>query len=315
MFPVLFRIPLDWFPGVEQGTYFPVRMFGVMVILGFLAGTWIVSRRLDKQGVMKSQDTFDFCFYLLAMGILGARVLYVLQNFDEFKGKFLSVFAIWEGGLVWYGGMVASTLFAFWWLWKKKLPVLKVADAAALGVCLALAIGRWGCFCAGDDYGTKITAQDGTPITSKEFAPWYAIQVPSADPDDWRYKIEHVNGMVRSYCETPREFRAPYFLHPVQLYSSIGNLAVFAILLLLVARIAKRPGIIAAWYLFLYPVNRFIVEFWRGDEDRGVNVLGTPLSFSQLFGIPIVLLGVVVLKAALAAPPPAPPAPPAATPA
>jgi phosphatidylglycerol:prolipoprotein diacylglycerol transferase len=293
MFPVLFKIPLPW----GEDNYFPIRMFGVMVILGFLAGTWVVSRRLKKQGVMESEQCFDFCFYLLAVGILGSRLLYILQNWSEFggKGKPWRVFAIWEGGLVWYGGMAASTLFAFWWLWKNKKPVLRCADAAAIGVSLALAVGRWGCFFAGDDYGKKVTAEDGTPIMSAEHAPWYAVQFP-----------RHEAGTRYEYSETPTNFCDPYWLHPVQIYMSIGNLIVFAALLA-IGRKAKRPGIVAAWYLFLYPVNRFIVEFWRGDEDRLDNVWGSGLSFSQLFGIPMVLLGIIVLRIALASPPPARP--------
>jgi phosphatidylglycerol:prolipoprotein diacylglycerol transferase len=284
MFPVLFRIPLPW----GEDNWFPIRMFGVMVILGFLVGASIIGRRLRRQGVRESADAFDFCFYLLAVGILGSRVLYVLQNFDEFRGRFFRIFAIWEGGLVWYGGMAASTVFAFWWLWRRKKPVLVVADAAAIGTSIALAIGRWGCFCAGDDYGRKIVAEDGSPVVSAEHAPWYAVQFPSRSAG-WRYE----------YGETPPSFRDPYWLHPVQLYMSIGNFVVF-LALLVVARRAKRPGIVAAAYLFLYPVNRFVVEYWRGDADRIDDVWGTGLSFSQVFGIPMVLLGIVVLRASLA---------------
>ena len=293
MFPVLFRIPLPW----GEDNYFPIRMFGVMVILGFLAGTYLVSRRLKRKGVMEPQDSFDFCFYLLAVGILGSRVMYIVQNFSEFQGKFFRIFAIWEGGLVWYGGMAASTLFAFAWLFKKKLPVMVCADAAAIGVSIGLAIGRWGCFFAGDDYGRKIVAPDGTPIQSADLAPWYAVQFPQHSAS-WRY----------AYSEAPSSFCAPYWVHPVQIYMSIGNLIVF-LALLVVAKQAKRPGIIAAWYLLLYPVNRFIVEFWRGDADRGVDVWGTGLSFSQMFGIPIVLLGIVVLRSSLSRTPDQPAAP------
>lgn len=282
MFPVLFRIPLPW----GEDNYFPIRMFGVMVILGFLAGTWVVSRRLKRQGLMESQEAFDFCFYLLAVGILGSRLTYIVQNFSEFQGQFFRIFKIWEGGLVWYGGMALSVVFAFWWLWKKKLPVLPCADAAALGVSIAHSIGRLGCFFAGDDYGRKILAEDGSPIESPEHAPWYAVQFPQHSAD-WRY----------AYSECPSSFCAPYWVHPVQIYMAIGNLIVF-LALLLVARRAKHPGIVAASYLFIYPVNRFIVEFWRGDADRGVDVWGTGLSFSQMFGIPMVLLGFVVLRAA-----------------
>ncbi len=291
MFPVLFRIPLPW---GDPNTYFPIRMFGVMVILGFLVGTWVISRRLKKQGILEPPETFDFCFYLLAVGIVGSRVLYVLQEYDKFRGHFFQVFAIWNGGLVWYGGLAASTVFAFWWLWKKKLPVLKVTDAAVLGVALALAIGRWGCFFAGDDYGAKIVDESGQAVTEAEKAPWYAVQFPRVEDKDadWRY----------TYSETPAGFQEPAWLHPVQIYMSLGNLVVFGALLLVAAK-ARRPGIVTVAYLFLYPVNRFVVEFWRGDEDRGVDVLGTGLSFSQLFGIPIVLLGILVLRIVTGRPP------------
>lgn len=299
MFPVLFRIPLPFDIGQpgDADDYFPIRMFGVMVILGFLAGTWVVSRRLKRLGVMEPQDAFDFCFYLLAVGIAGSRLVYILQNFDQFRGKLLRVFAIWEGGLVWYGGMACSVLFALWWLWKRKLPVLVCADAAALGVAIAHSIGRLGCFFAGDDYGKKIVAPDGSPIVSPEHAPWYAVQFPTRS-DGWRY----------AYSETPADFQAPYWLHPVQIYMAIGNLLVF-LALLFVAKRARRPGIVAASYLFLYPVNRFVVEFWRGDADRGEQLLGTPLSFSQLFGIPMVLLGILILRAARGKSPDPAPAP------
>ena len=299
MFPVLFEIPLGWLPWVADDFSFPIRMFGVMVILGFLAGTWVVGKRLKKLGVMESQDSFDFCFYLLAMGILGSRLLYVFQNWGQFagKGEPWRILYIWEGGLVWYGGMAASVLFAFWWLWKKKLPVLPCADAAAMGVAIAHAIGRIGCFFAGDDYGRQVLAEDGTPLQSPAPGPWYAVQFP-----------KHSAGPRYRYSETPADHCDPYWVHPVQIYMALGNLIVF-LCLLYIGRRAKRPGIVAASYLLIYPVNRFIVEFWRGDADRGEQVMGTPLSFSQMFGIPMVLLGFVVLRAALTRTPEATKAP------
>ena len=282
MFPVLFEIPLG------GSSRFPIRMFGIMVILGFLAGTWVIARRLEKQKILSRQDTFDFCFYMLALGILGARLLYVMQEFDQFKGRFLRIFQIWEGGLVWYGGFALSVCFAFWWTWKKKLPVLKVTDACALGLALSLAIGRWGCFCAGDDYGEMITDDNGEPITDESQAPWYAVQFPSRsdfpDPEaGWRYE----------YSETPTQFRSPYWLHPVQIYMSLSNLAVFGALTF-VSRVTSKPGAVAACYFLFYAVARFVVEFWRGDVDRGVDVFGTGLSFSQFAGIPIFLVGVAL---------------------
>ncbi|MCG3135610.1 MAG: Prolipoprotein diacylglyceryl transferase [Planctomycetes bacterium] len=301
MWPALFRIPIpEWFPEFLKpaGGYFPIRMFGVMVILGFLAGTWLASRRLAKRNIMTSEQTFDFCFYLLATGILGSRLCYVLQNFSDFEGRFFRIFAIWEGGLVWYGGMALATVFAFWWLWKHKLPVLVVTDAIAPGVALALAVGRWGCFFAGDDYGEFIRGADGNPITDAAQAPWYAVQFPvRGTTESWRF----------AYTETPPSHAAPYFLHPVQIYMSLKNLIVFGLLCVVGAR-AKRVGMITAAYLMLYPVARFVVERWRGDADRGLDVLDTGLSFSQFFGIFPFLIGVMVLRAAKSRPPETTPA-------
>ena len=290
MLPVLFKIPLPW---GDEGTAFPIRMFGVLVILGFLAGTWLVSRSLSKRGILDKESTFDFCFYLLLMGIVGSRLMYVIQEFGQFRGRFLKVFAIWEGGLVWYGGFALAALFAFHWLFKRKLPVLEITDACALGLALALAIGRWGCFCAGDDYGLRILAEDGSPIVLPEHAPWYAVQFPQAVADGGWPHYE--------YSECPPDYRAPFWLHPVQLYMSLANFVVLGGLLVIERLKAARgrPGMLTAGYLLLYPVARFVVEFWRGDLDRGVDVLGTGLSFSQAFGIPVFLVGVALLRRTL----------------
>ena len=163
-----------------------------------------------------------------------------------------------------------------------------------MGLALSLAVGRWGCFCAGDDYGAKITAMDGSPLVLREHAPWYAVQFPNPS-EGWRYQ----------YTETAAAFRAPYWLHPVQIYMSISNFVVLGLLFAIskLRAAANRPGVITAGYLMLYPVARFIVEFWRGDVDRGVDVLGTGMSFSQAFGIPIFLAGVALLRYALKRPP------------
>jgi phosphatidylglycerol:prolipoprotein diacylglycerol transferase len=207
----------------------------------------------------------------------------VLQNFDRFEGRGLDVLKIWEGGLVWYGGFALAALFTFFWLWKRKLPVLPVTDGLVLGLALALAVGRWGCFCAGDDYG-KVIAESGDQPT------WYAVQFPRA-ADGWRY----------AYSETPIEFRAPKWLHPVQLYMSLGNLLVFGALAG-IARLVRKPGVLTACYLMLYPLQRSIVETWRGDADRGVDYLETGLSFSQFFSIPVFLFGLLMLRYALSRP-------------
>lgn len=326
MWPVLFRIPIpSWFPEFlqPQGGYFPIRMFGVMVIAGFLGAYLMMKWRLRKVGVLRpsagpgtspppgtltKEDVFDFCFYLLAAGILGSRLLFVAQDYAEnperWRGELFKVFKIWEGGLVWYGGFALATVFGFWWLWKRKLPVLKVMDALALAVALGLALGRWGCFFAGDDYGRQILDETGAVVTEAAKAPWYAVQVPSREELGWRGDFTEFPVGQHGMPDWTGQY-----LHAVQLYMSFKNLLVLAVLLL-VARWQRRHGILAATYLLAYPVARFTIEFFRGDVDRGVDVWGTGLSFSQVFGIFVFLAGMGILRAVKSQP--AEPAPVAA---
>jgi len=247
MFPVLFRIPLPW----GEDNYFPIRMFGVMVILGFLVGTWFVSRRLKRQGVMGPGR--------LRLLLLPARRRYPRLAGDVHPAELLRVPGALLPHLRDLGGRprlvrrdAASTLFAFWWLWKRKLPVMVCADAAAIGVSIGLAIGRWGCFFAGDDYGRKILAPDGTRSSPLSTHPG----TPCSSPSTARTGATRTARLRRA--SAPRSGCIPC-------RSTCRSDLIVFLALLFVARRTRRPGIVSAWYLLLYPVNRFIVEFWRGD--------------------------------------------------
>lgn len=267
----------------------PVRFFGLLVVSGFLAATWVASRRNARLGLMDGEETFDLTFWILLWGLAGGRMLWVFQNMDDYAGQPQKILAVWDGGLVWYGGAVASATYAFISLAKRGKPVWPVADSLALGLPLGQALGRVGCFLAGCDYGTVVEGGRESVPWAVNF-PYQTEDIPTLVPR----ALSHVDGLKDG---------ALVYLHPAQLYLFLSNLIIFGLLFLLDRRAGGKgfPGRVVALYLILYSLGRGIVEHWRGDADRGVYDLGfLTLSFSQIISV-FVLLGGIVLYRKMAA--------------
>ena len=264
----------------------PIRMFGLLVVAGFLLAARVAAARNRRLGLLDGDESFDLLFYVLLAGIAGARLNHVLQNTEDFAGHPERILKIWDGGLVWYGGALGGTLYAWWWLAKRKKDLWAVSDSIALAAPIGHAIGRLGCFSAGCDYGRKVELAEG------EAAPWWAIHYPPREPG------------VEDFCLVPEEFREdivtgdPVYLHPVQLYLVLFNLAMFAVLWILDRRGGKGgfPGRLSAAYLIPYAVGRAALETFRGDADRGL-YFGGALSFSQVVSILVLLAGIGMWRA------------------
>jgi len=260
----------------------PIRLFGILVVAGFLLATKVASWRNRGRNLLAGEETFDLAFLVLLAGIAGARLFHVAQHSDdpEFAGHPQKIFYNWDGGLVWYGGALAGALFAWYWLAKRGKDLWAVSDSLALALPLGHAVGRIGCFCAGCDYGTVVPG-------GRDSIPW-AVHFPTVD----RYTL------------VPMEFRfdadtdADVYIHPVQLYLVLANLLTFAILLWIDRKATKGAfaGRLLAMYLVLYAVARFVLEYWRGDRDRGV-WFGDSVSTSQLISIPVFLAGILLYRA------------------
>lgn len=218
---------LSWF---MKDQTIKIYTFGVVIIVGFLTGTRYLTRQTDRLGV-PSQKVFDWGFWLLLTGIIGSRLLYALLNYDDFKANKWQIFAIWNGGLVWYGGLIPAVVVGVVLLVRWKLPVLPVCDACASSLMLALGIGRWACLLAGDDYGK---------------------------PTDLWLGIRFYSGLV------PEELKG-IPLHPTQLYMSVNALWLFLVLEW-IRRRATYAGQAFAAMLILYALTRsFLIEPLRGD--------------------------------------------------
>jgi len=256
MHPILFEIPKIDLGGWTIGPI-PIRMYGLMIGLGFLVAVWLASRRAKKEGI-DPERIMDMGVYLLLAAIIGSRLFYVLVNFQEFQRNWLDVFAIWKGGLVFYGGLIGAVAAGIWYIRKHALPVWKTADIVAPYIALGHMFGRFGCFFAGCCYGAPCHTSVG--ITFSDAHSLAPLGVP---------------------------------LYPTQLFEAGGELVNFLVLLT-VYRFRKFDGQVFWLYPALYSILRFIVEFFRGDAARGV-YFGGAISTSQIVSVGMFFLSLLML--------------------
>ncbi len=228
-----------------------IHTYGVMAALGFIAAlSWI---RYDaKKQNMPVQHMLDLAFYLIVFGVLGARLMYVLQNWELFSNNPIDIVKIWQGGLVWYGGVLISAPLLYYYCKRYQLSFWKIADVFAPAVSLGHALGRIGCFAAGCCFGRP--APDDA---------WYAVVF---------HKI--------AFGLAPADIA----LYPTQLMESAAEFALAILLILWVRRHKAFDGQVFLSYLVLYSIIRSIIEVFRGDLDRHFIMedwLGQMISTSQ----------------------------------
>jgi len=133
---------------------FPVHSYGVMTALAFVIGLWTATLRARRVNI-HAEIIADVTLWIMVGTIIGARVVYVATYWkDEFAGQPLSeIFAIWHGGLVFYGGLIGAIIAGAIYLRWKKLPLWKIADVLAPSIALGSVFGRIGCLLNGCCYG------------------------------------------------------------------------------------------------------------------------------------------------------------------
>lgn len=143
MHPELFDIPF---------VHLTVKSYGTMMVIAFLAAVTLI-RRLSRSFTPDPQYITNASLYSLIAGVVGARLFYVIHYFAQFQGRLLSVFAIWQGGLEFLGGILSAIAVIGFYCWYHKLPVRRYLDILAIGLMLALVFGRIGCFLNGCCFG------------------------------------------------------------------------------------------------------------------------------------------------------------------
>ena len=245
MCPVLFRLG-----------GFTVNAYGFFIAVGFVVGFALVVRTARANGI-PFERVVELFFYTLLSSILGSRILFVLTDVDFFLLHPSKILNLWEGGLVFYGGLLCATAVAVAYMRWHRLPFWKWADLFAPPVALGLFFGRIGCFFAGCCYGTETSL------------PWAVV---FTNPDS----LARLN--------------VP--LHPAQLYDAANGLVIFVILLWIEKK-KTFDGQVFGCFIFLYSVTRYFIEMVRGDP-RGA-FLGSPLSTSQGIGLGLAIASLFML--------------------
>ncbi len=235
-----------------------VYTYGFFIAVGFLTAFYYISYSLKKSNnkIISQEDLYSLFLYAIIAAIVGARLLYVLVNIKDFIAAPLSVFKVWQGGLVYYGGFIAAAAFIIFYAKKKKIPLGKLSDIVAPALALGHLFGRIGCFFAGCCYGKTCDL------------PWAVVFTDA-------HSLA-VKGIA---------------VHPTQLYEAFGNLVIFAVLYFY-NRKNHAAGKTFALYLVFYAVLRFSIEFFRGDF-RGAVFAG--LSISQTVSIFLLFSGLFII--------------------
>ena len=127
--------------------------YGLCIAIGVMLSLFLMERRAKKEGFPSGDDVFNLTFAVLVCGFLGGRFFYVMQNLSFYLNEPMKIFAVWEGGLIFYGGAIFSVA-GFWLMTrKKKLPFWKSLDFIIPYGVLTHAFGRIGCFMNGCCYG------------------------------------------------------------------------------------------------------------------------------------------------------------------
>lgn len=283
MHPVLIDFGWLWsLFGADPANAFKLHTYGLMIAIGFLVGMQLGAREARRIDMSEEggfdQFILDLTFWILLVSIAGARLLFIIVEWgDVYARDPLKIFKIWEGGFVFYGGFIAAVLFSIWYARRHGRKFLVVADTLIPSVALGHFFGRLGCLAAGCCWGVE--AHPDFP---------FAIQFPDG-------ALIH-SSMERTGIIAPGAAYTPH-VHPVQLYESLGELAIFFVLIF-VRSMKRFHGQALLTYLFLYPMLRTGIEFLRGDKERGEYLIfGTKVSTSQIISVLVALAAISLLTA------------------
>jgi phosphatidylglycerol:prolipoprotein diacylglycerol transferase len=262
------------FPLIIKLGPFEITGYGIMMMVGFLTGGWLIKLELERRGY-NIEYAADITVAAVIGGIVGAKLWYAVLTHDI--STLLS-----RGGLVWYGGFLGGALAVVLNGWRLRVPFRWTLHLTAPALAAAYALGRVGCFSVNDDYGRPTSL------------PW-GVKFPQGLPPSTAANLTNLFGIPVPPGTDPNTVMA---VHPTQLYEVALMLVVFALLW----RWRVKPygtGWLFGAYLILAGLERFGIEFLRAKDDR---FLG-PLTIAQAVSLALLPIGAALWAAVRAAPP------------
>ena len=236
-----------------------LRAYGLMIALGVFAAVKVASTRWANRGG-RADDMVAVATYAVPAGLVGARIYHVITDYQRFEGRWLHVFAIWEGGLGIWGGVALGALVGVVVARRRGCDAVAMLDACAPAIPLAQAIGRWGNWFNQELFGRPTRL------------PW-AVEIDAS--------------------HRPAKYAAYSTFQPTFLYECLWNLVVVGIVLWAERRFRFRTGGLFALYVATYTFGRFWVELLRIDDAH--HILG--LRLNDWTSIVVFVAAVAVLVA------------------
>lgn len=244
------RVAIDFGP-------IQIYWYSIFVFLGLLLASIIIFREAKKRKINEDFMVNLICDSII-IGLIGARLYYVLFNLPYYLSNPIEILAIWNGGLAIHGGVFAALIFIILYCKKHKINILQILDIVVVGLIIGQAIGRWGNFFNSEAYGLVTTAEKLTAQGIPKFI---------------------IDGMY-----ILGEYRQPTFF-----YESVWCLVGF--LALLIVRKCKylKRGQLTGFYLIWYGIARFIIEALRTDSL----MLGS-LKMAQIVSVLFIITGMIL---------------------
>ncbi len=209
--------------------FYPLIIFGSFLATSFVVAIVMVKDESRRTGCNPDRMQ-DLCFWLLVAAIIGSRLLYVFANPTEFVADPLEVFRIWNGGIAYYGGIIAAVIISIVFINKTRMPLGRTFDTLTPAIAIGHFFGWLGCFFSGSCWG-------------------YPSDLP------WLVKIAHPDALASPTAS----------LHPTSLYLASSNLVIFCILLYF--KDQRRINGQMFWlYALLYGISRFLIEALLGNK-------------------------------------------------
>lgn len=232
-----------------------IYWYSITMLLAVLTGIYLSMKESKKQGMYSFLS--DLITYIIIFGIIGARLYYVIFNFDSYKNDILSIFKIWEGGIAIYGAIIGGLIAIIYLAKKRNQSIIKTTDIIAPSLLLAQSIGRWGNFFNSEAHGTEVTLE----FLKSLHLPTFIIEGM------------YINGV---------------YYHPTFLYESIWCLIGFIILLIIRKMTKRKNGIMTCSYFIWYGIGRLIIEGLRTDSLY----LGD-YRISQIVSLILIIIGII----------------------
>ncbi|MGX7074147.1 prolipoprotein diacylglyceryl transferase [Falseniella ignava] len=234
---------------------FAIRWYALFIVAGLMLAIFLAMREAPKKKIL-ADDILDFILIAFPIAIIGARLYYVLFRLDYYSQHLGEIFAIWNGGLAIYGGLIAGAIVLYIFADRKLINTWDFLDIAAPSVMIAQSLGRWGNFFNQEAYGAAVDSLDYLPA------------------------------FIRDQMYIDGAYRQPTFL-----YESIWNLVGFCLMFIFRRRLRGiRRGHITAFYLIWYGFGRMIIEGMRTDSLMFIG-----LRVSQWLSVVLIGLGIFII--------------------